>query len=115
MKRDIARVMKKHIDELFQILAKYDVPDRQRLVAVGEADMVFQKAVLMSVGYVGELAKKLDDEFKAKYPGINWRRLSASRNIIFHEYDIVDMEIISSVVFKDIYALRSALDDAGNN
>jgi len=71
--------------------------------------MVFEKAVLMSVGCIGELSKKLDDHIRAANPNINWRRLDASRNIIFHEYDIVDMEIISSVIFRDISALQRIL------
>ena len=110
MKHNILHVMKKHIDELFQILDQYAATDKTSFIAIAETDIVFQKAVLMSVGYIGELSKKVDDEWKTKYPNINWRRLGTSRNIIFHEYDIVDMEIISTVVFKDIIALRDALD-----
>ena len=110
MKHSIVPVMRKHIRELFQILAQYSVADRKAFVGVAEADLLFQKAVLMCVGYIGELSKKLDDDFKAKYPEINWRRLGTSRNIIFHEYDIVDMDIISTVVFKDIAALKKELE-----
>jgi len=102
--------MKKHVSDLFQILAQYSATDRKSFVAVAEADLVFQKAVLMSVGYIGELSKKMDDSFIQVHPEINWRRLGTSRNIIFHEYDIVDMDIISTVVFKDIFALQNALE-----
>ena len=104
--------MKKHIEELFQILAQYSVTDRKALVVAAEADIVFQKTVLMSVGTIGELSKKMDDDFKAEHPEINWRRLGTARNIIFHEYDIVDMDIISVVVFKDIAALNIVLESA---
>jgi len=110
MKHDIIIVLKKHIDELFQILEKYNVSDKANLIKIAEADFVFQKAILMSVGYIGELSKKLDENIKKDDTSINWRRLSASRNIIFHDYDIVDMEIITSVIFKDISALRELLN-----
>lgn len=105
MRHDIMQVTSKHIAELFQILSQYEVTDKQGLVAKSDADIVFQKAVLMSVGYIGELSKKMDDTVKTANPHINWRRLGTSRNIIFHEYDIVDMDIISSVIFRDISAL----------
>jgi len=111
MKRSYDAVLRKHVDELFTILQQYDVTDQSTLVAVAETNMVFQKAVLMSVGYIGELSKKLDDGFKARRPDINWRRLGTSRNIIFHEYDIVDMRIIATVVFKDIAQLRAVYGD----
>ena len=110
MKHSIVPVMRKHIEELFQILAQYSVTDRKTLVAVAEADLVFQKAVLMSVGCIGELSKKMEEDFKAEHSEINWRRLGTARNIIFHEYDIVDMDIISVVVFKDIAALKNVLE-----
>ena len=110
MKYSVASILLKHVNELFQILAQYAVTDRKSFAAIGESDLVFQKAVLMCVGYIGELSKKMDDEVKAKHPEVNWRRLGTSRNIIFHDYDVVDMEIISTVVFKDITALQAVLE-----
>ena len=106
MKHDLTAVMVKHIKELYQILDKYNISDRLNFISTAETDLVLQKAVLMSVGYIGELSKKLDDGIKQSNTNINWRRLGTSRNIIFHDYDVVDMEIIASVVFKDISALR---------
>ena len=106
MKHDVMSVLIKHIKELYQILDMYNVSNKLSFVSVADADLVFQKAILMSVGYIGELSKKLDDGIKQLNPNVNWRRLGTSRNVIFHDYDIVDMEIISSVVFKDISALR---------
>ena len=109
MKRNIKPLLKKHISELNQILNQYQVTNRKSLVAKCETDIVFQKAVLMNVGYIGELSKKLEDSFKESNPEINWRRLSKSRNIIFHEYDIVDIDIISTVIYKDINQLEAVL------
>lgn len=109
MKHDVTAVMLKHINELFEMLDKYKVFDKHSLVSTAETDMVFQKAVLMTVGYIGELSKKLDENIKQSEPNLNWRRLAVSRNVIFHEYDIVDMEIIASVIFKDISGLRDLL------
>ena len=109
MKHDITEVLRKHIFELDQILEQYEVSGKTSLVSMAEEDMVFQKAVLMAVGYIGELSKKLDDSTKAANPDVNWRRLGRSRNIIFHDYDIVDMEIIASVIFKDIFSLKNIL------
>jgi uncharacterized protein with HEPN domain len=114
MKHNIIPVIKKHIIELNQILGQYAATDKKSFVAIAEIDKVFQKAVLMDVGYIGELSKKLDEEFRLKHTEINWRRLSTSRNIVFHDYDIVDMNIISTVVYRDIMALQSALSTYGD-
>ena len=109
MKNDIFTIMVKHINELYSILGKYNIFDKLSFINLAETDLVFQRAILMSIGYIGELSKKLNDDIQQSTPNVNWRRLSRSRNIIFHDYDIVDMEIISSVVFKDIAELKSML------
>jgi len=114
MKHNVTSVMKKHVSELFQILDQYLVTDRKTFTETAQSDLVFKKAVLMNIGYIGELSKKMGDGFKKSHPEISRRRLGTSRNIIFHEYDIVDMDIISSVVFKDITLLQKALDVCGN-
>ena len=111
MKHDVTVILTKHVKELYQILDKYNISDKSSLLLTTESDLVLQKAVLMSVGYIGELSKKLDDNIKQSNSNINWRRLGTSRNIIFHEYDIVDMEIIASVIFKDISALKEVLSN----
>jgi len=110
MKHEITTVLVKHIKELNQILDQYNVSDKPSFIEIAEKDMVFQKAILMCVGYIGELSKKIDEDFKINNPDINWRRLGTSRNIIFHNYDIVDMEIISSVIFKDISSIFSSFN-----
>ncbi|MCL2031360.1 MAG: DUF86 domain-containing protein [Oscillospiraceae bacterium] len=114
MKYDITVVLAKHISELNEILRRYGVESKSALISAAEEDIVFQRALLMSVGYIGELSKKLDGDIKSGNPHIHWRRLSNSRNIIFHEYDIVDVEIISNVVFSDIRKLEDVLKEQKN-
>lgn len=106
MKYDVTAVLIKHIKELYQILDNYNVCDKSSLASTAETDFTFQKAVLMSVGYIGELSEKLDDDTKQSNPNVDWHRLSSSRDIAFHDYDTADMEIIASVIFDDISALR---------
>ena len=111
MKRDITRIMIRHLGELDAILAQYGVTGRIGLLEAAEDNLVFEKAILMTVGYIGELSNKVDDSIMQAHPEISWRRLSRSRNIIFHDYDIVDMEIIASVIFKDIAKLRLIFEE----
>jgi uncharacterized protein with HEPN domain len=109
MKHDITTVLKKHIAELDSMLLQYGVSDKASLLEVSDSNMVFQKAVLMTVGYIGELSKKLGEDVVKNNPDVNWRRLGTSRNIIFHDYDIVDMGIIATVIFKDVLILKNII------
>lgn len=106
MKHDASAVLIKHIGELCQILEKYHVFDKASLLAACETDMVFQKAVLMSVAFISGLSKKADERSRRFNKGVDWHRLGVARDIIFHDCGIVDMEIISSVIFEDITMLK---------
>ena len=109
MKYDVTIILRKHINELFQILGKHNIADKAELITVAKNDIEFKKAVLMCVGYIGELSKKMDNDVKLSKPDVNWRRLEKSRNIIFHDYDIVSMTVITDVIFGDITMLREIL------
>lgn len=48
-------------------------------------DTLRKRAVERSIEIIGEAAKKIDDEFKAKYTGVKWKEMAGTRNIIIHE------------------------------
>jgi len=54
-------------------------------------------AVIRNFEIIGEAAKNLLDEIKAKYPEVPWAEMYLLRNKISHEYFGVDYEIIWDV------------------
>lgn len=54
-------------------------------------------AVIRNFEIIGEAAKNLPDEIKAKYPEVPWAEMYLLRNKISHEYFGVDYEIIWDV------------------
>lgn len=51
-------------------------------------------AVVRNFEIIGEASGNLPEEFKAKYPEIEWRRIKGFRNRIVHEYFGIDYEIV---------------------
>ncbi len=74
-------------------------------------DALLQDAVCLRMMVIGESASKLRNklDFDTKYPEIDWFGIAGLRNIIAHEYDIVDMEIIWKIVHKRLPALKKFL------
>ena len=53
------------------------------------------------IGQLGELARTLSDEMKARLPDIPWRQINDMRNKLIHHYGKRDPELIWGVVTED--------------
>jgi uncharacterized protein with HEPN domain len=51
-------------------------------------------AVIRNFEIIGEAANRLPEEFKARYPDINWHRIRGFRNRIVHDYFGIDYSIV---------------------
>ena len=72
-------------------------------------------AVVRNLGVIGEAARALPAEAKAKAPQIEWEKIVGLRNILTHEYFAVSLAVVWDVVHGKLDQLREAsqllLDD----
>ena len=52
-----------------------------------KTDFAYRHACGMCIFQIGELASRLDDDFRAKYDGVPWKSIRGMRNIVAHEYE----------------------------
>ena len=72
------------------------------------ADRKTQDAVIRNLEIIGEAAKTLPDELKAKMPEIEWHKIVALRNILTHEYFGVNLKIIWDVIQNKLTELEAS-------
>jgi uncharacterized protein with HEPN domain len=72
-------------------------------------DAVLSRAIIRSLEIVGEASKKLNDEFKVKYPSVEWRKLAGTRDKLIHDYFGVDYEIVWDIIENKLPQLRSSI------
>jgi uncharacterized protein with HEPN domain len=65
-----------------------------------------RRAFVRSLEIVGEAAKKVPEEFRAKHPTVEWRAMAGMRDRLIHDYFGVDYELVWDVVQNHIPALR---------
>ncbi|NEQ99773.1 MAG: DUF86 domain-containing protein, partial [Cyanothece sp. SIO2G6] len=58
------------------------------------ADPMRVSAILYQVLIIGEATKRLSPEFRNQYPDIPWDNMAGMRDIIAHQYDRLDFEIL---------------------
>jgi uncharacterized protein with HEPN domain len=54
-------------------------------------DVQCQDAVVRRLEIIGEAARRVSPETRAKYPELEWREMTSMRNLVIHEYDVVDI------------------------
>ena len=58
---------------------------------------------------MGEVAKRLTPETLITMPDVNWRSVKGLREVIAHDYDDVDVEVLAGVVRDDLPGLRATV------
>lgn len=98
---DIIRHMLRYCDEVNAAVSRFG-DDRE----VFMADPVYRNAVSMPIQQIGELAKRLSDEFIERNDQIPWKQIKGMRTWFAHQYLDMDRDVIWEVVHEGIPMLR---------
>lgn len=88
--------------------------DRIRAYVTGMDAATFGKsavtrdAVERCFGRISEAASKLGTHMDERYPSISWIDVRSLGNVLRHEYDEVDEELVWSMIETDLEPLRAA-------
>lgn len=74
-----------------------------------QADDMLQAAVIRCVEVVGEAARQVSQDTRARAPEIPWSQVIGMRNVLAHDYGIVDPERIHAVVTRHLPLLLAHL------
>lgn len=66
-----------------------------------ENNIIYQNAILTPVTQIGELVKRLPEDFRNKYNEIPWRNIAGMRDIVVHNYETIDKLILWNVADKE--------------
>lgn len=75
-----------------------------------EHNYILQEAVIRQIEVIGEIAGRLSPDFHKAYPEFPANEMKAMRNIIAHQYDEVDLDLIWNAIKKDIPELKRILN-----
>ena|SRR3990172_8497191 len=72
-------------------------------------DIQCQDAVVRRIEIIGEAARRVSQETRDKHPQIPWREMTSMRNLVIHEYDVVDINQVWDTVLNKIPPLIEEL------
>lgn len=74
-----------------------------------ETDVMRLSAILYQIGIVGEATKRLSFEFREQHSQIPWSQVAGMRDIIFHQYDRLDLDVVWTVIQRSIPELLAQI------
>lgn len=75
------------------------------------SDEKTKDAVLRNLGVLGEAANRVPKPLREKYTQIEWGRIIRSRNVIIHDYEIIDYNVIWRIVTVHLPPLETFLKE----
>lgn len=73
-------------------------------------NQLVQDAVIRQFEIIGEATKRINTDFRKKYPKIPWQDMAGMRDILIHDYLSVDIGIVWKTVKKDIPKMKKLLE-----
>ncbi|MFB8788819.1 MAG: DUF86 domain-containing protein [Potamolinea sp.] len=66
------------------------------------SDLLRQSAILYQISIMGEATKRLSREFREQHSEVPWDDVAGMRDIIAHQYDRIDLDIVWQVIVRNI-------------
>ena len=69
-----------------------------------------QDSIIRRIEIMGEASKRVSTSTQESLPEIPWAEMAGMRNLMIHDYDDVDLEIVWDTVQNDLPRLIAALE-----
>jgi uncharacterized protein with HEPN domain len=99
-------------ERLLDILEAIERIDRYavRGRAAFEHDELIQNWITHQLQIIGEAAARIAPDLRESHPEVPWRQIIGMRNVLTHGYFEIDLDIVWSVVERDLGKLQSQVE-----
>ena len=95
-----------HITDYIARVERYVADSREAFMS----STLIQDAVIRNLQVLAESTRRLSDNLKSSHPEVDWRGISAFRNVLVHDYLSLDLGLIWDVVERDLPDFKLQVD-----
>lgn len=74
-----------------------------------EQDPILQDAIIRRIEIVGEAAARLSETARNEIQAVSWKQIIGMRNIMIHQYDRIDLQLVWDTVTQAFPRLAQSL------
>jgi uncharacterized protein with HEPN domain len=93
------------LDEVIFVLKYTNNKTKEQVIQ----DEVLCRALIRSLEIIGEVARKLDHDFKAMHANVEWRKMAGTRDRLIHDYFGVDYDIVWDIIENKLPELENQI------
>ncbi len=75
-----------------------------------DADRMLNLALVRLMEVVGEASRRVPDDFRSRFPDVQWRDTADFRNRLIHGYDRINFNVLWDVVQNELPPLIEQLE-----
>lgn len=76
-----------------------------------ETDMQLQDAIVLRLLIICEAARRISEETQQSLPTVPWSAINGMRNLLVHEYDEIDLDIVWDTLQISLPVLIAELEN----
>ena len=99
------RTQRQYLSDLMEVMEAAQSFVTSRAVTDLEDDLKLRYAVERAFTIIGEAARKVDPELKARYPEVPWASMAGMRDHVVHGYWTVSREVVWKAIHRDFPAV----------
>ena len=73
-------------------------------------DTLRLRAIERCLSILGEAAKRVNEDFRNRYPVVPWKDIAGMRDVLVHDYFGIDFVLLDEVVFEEVPKLKVSIE-----
>jgi uncharacterized protein with HEPN domain len=106
----MSRGVKILLEEILEAIALLEQYTAGLTLESFSEDIEKQDSVFRRLEIIGEAAKGIPDDLRARYPTVPWRDITGARDVLVHEYFRIDLEMAWDMVHDDLPELKREVE-----
>ena len=76
-----------------------------------DADRAFALQLVRLMEVVGEASRRVPEDFRLEYPETDWRGFAGLRDVLIHQFDAINYDILWGIVQDEVPLLIGQLEE----